>query len=102
MDLSIFLLAALSYVAGGIPTGYLIAKQLKGIDIREHGSRNPGAANVYRTVGKCAGVATLAVDALKGFLPVTLAQHYYPGHYRFIVFCGALAILGHVWTIFLR
>jgi acyl phosphate:glycerol-3-phosphate acyltransferase len=102
MDLSRFLLAAFSYVAGGIPTGYLIAKQLRGIDIREHGSGNPGAANVYRTVGKGAGIVTLAVDALKGFLPVTLAKYYYPGHYKLLVLCGALAILGHVWTIFLR
>ena len=102
MDSSIVLLATISYVAGGIPTGYLIARQLRGIDIRQFGSGNPGAANVYRIVGKGAGVATLAVDALKGFLPVTLAQHYYPHDYRLLAACGALAILGHVWTIFLR
>ena len=62
MDSSIVLLATISYVAGGIPTGYLIARQLRGIDIRQFGSGNPGAANVYRIVGKGAGVATLAVE----------------------------------------
>ncbi|MBI4348031.1 MAG: glycerol-3-phosphate 1-O-acyltransferase PlsY [Elusimicrobia bacterium] len=94
-------LGALSYLAGGIPTGYLLARRLKGIDIREHGSGNPGAANVYRVVGKGAGAATLFVDALKGFFPVMLARHYYPTDYTIQILCGALAIVGHVWTIFL-
>ncbi|MBI4425110.1 MAG: glycerol-3-phosphate 1-O-acyltransferase PlsY, partial [Elusimicrobia bacterium] len=75
---------------------------LKGIDIREHGSGNPGAANVYRVVGKGAGAATLFVDALKGFFPVLLARHQYPEDYTIQIVAGALAIIGHVWTIFLR
>lgn len=101
MDLWAALLALSSYLAGGIPTGYLIAKRLKGIDIREHGSGNPGAANVYRVVGKGAGIATLLVDALKGFLPVLAARSWYPDRHGVLVLCGSLAILGHVWTIFL-
>ena len=52
MDIfKIALLFIASYVLGGIPTGYLIGR-LKGIDIRKHGSGNPGTANVYRTLGK--------------------------------------------------
>jgi len=102
MDASALPIAAISYLAGGIPTGYLVAKQVKGIDIREHGSGNPGTANVYRTVGKGAGIVTFMVDALKGFLPVVLASHYFPGDDGVMVLCGALAIVGHVWTIFLR
>src|SRR5208282_4716853 len=70
--------------------------------IRQYGSGNPGAANVYRTIGKGPGIATLAIDGLKGFLPVLLAKHFYPENYQVQVLCGALAILGHVWTIFLR
>lgn len=101
MDFLVIGLGVLSYLAGGIPTGFLLAKRLKGIDIREHGSGNPGAANVYRVVGKAAGAATLFVDALKGFFPVLLARHYYPSDYRVQIACGALAIIGHVWTIFL-
>ena len=101
MDFFMLGLGALSYLAGGIPTGFLLAKRLKGIDIREHGSGNPGAANVYRVVGRGAGAATLFVDALKGFLPVLLARHWYPGDYRMQIGCGALAIIGHVWTVFL-
>lgn len=101
MDPFVLALAALSYLAGGIPTGYLVARRLKGIDIREHGSGNPGAANVYRVVGRGAGAATLGVDALKGYLPVLLAHHRYPRALWVPVLCGSLAILGHVWTVFL-
>ncbi len=97
-----FALFILSYLAGGIPTGYLLARWLKGIDIREHGSGNPGAANVYRIVGRTAGGLTLFVDALKGFFPVLLARQCFPQDYNIQIACGALAILGHVWTIFLN
>ena len=102
MDWALLQISALSYLAGGIPSGYLIARQLKGIDIREHGSGNPGAANVYRVVGTGAGIATLVVDALKGFVPVLLADRLYPDRLWVPILCGSLAILGHVWTIFLR
>lgn len=95
-------LVLLSYVAGGIPSGFVISKWLKGIDIREHGSGNPGAANVYRVVGKGAGGATLVLDALKGYFPVVLAGHYYPDQLGLHILCGSAAIVGHVWTIFLR
>jgi glycerol-3-phosphate acyltransferase PlsY len=92
----------LSYLAGGIPTGYLVARRLKSIDIRDHGSGNPGTANVYRVAGPLAGALTLIVDALKGYLPVMLAQRYFPDRQAFIILCGAAAIIGHDWTIFLR
>ena len=49
--ITITLLVLFSYLLGSIPTGYLIAKHVMKIDIREHGSGNPGAANVYRIVG---------------------------------------------------
>lgn len=93
-------LIVLSYLAGGIPAGYLIVRRLKGFDIRERGSGNPGTANVYRMAGPLAGAMTLAVDALKGYLPVMLALRHYPGS-LVPVFCGAAAVIGHDWTIFL-
>ena len=101
MKSAVFALAATCYVSGGVPSGYLIAKRYKGIDIREHGSGNPGAANVYRVVGSAAGFATLAIDALKGFVPVLSARLVFPKDYPILVLCGALAIIGHIWTIFL-
>jgi glycerol-3-phosphate acyltransferase PlsY len=94
-------LVVLSYLAGGIPTGYLAARRFKGIDIREHGSGNPGTANVYRVAGVRAGAVTLFVDALKGFLPVLVAQRLYPEQPWFVLLCGAAAIVGHDWTVFL-
>lgn len=101
MDIKVILLMLASYLLGGIPSGYLIARILKGIDIRKYGSGNPGTANVYRVVGKWAGWATLAVDAPKGFIPVIAAGHFYPENYAVIISCGVLAIIGHVWTVFL-
>lgn len=101
MDFHIAGLVLLSYLAGGIPTGYMTVRRLKGIDIREFGSGNPGTANVYRVAGPLAGAITLLVDALKGYLPVLLAQKIYPGRTGVMVLCGAAAIIGHDWTIFL-
>ena len=94
-------LVALSYLAGGIPTGYLVVRRLMGIDIRERGSGNPGTANVYRVAGAPAGAVTLLVDALKGFVPVLIAHRLYPDQPWFVVLCGAAAIIGHDWTVFL-
>lgn len=100
--IKVLLLALFSYLLGAVPTGYLIARRVMGIDIREHGSGNPGAANVYRTVGKWAGICTFLVDGLKGFIPTALALHFFPDVYWPAVLCGTIAILGHLWTIYLK
>lgn len=102
MNTTIILLILFSYLIGSIPTGYLIAKYTMHIDIREHGSGNPGAANVYRIVGKWAGVSTFLIDAVKGFVPVLLARHFCPDIYAIAIVCGVVAILGHMWTIYLK
>ena len=102
MMIKVLLLALFSYLIGAVPTGYLIARKAMGIDIREHGSGNPGAANVYRTVGKWAGITTFLIDGLKGFIPVSLALHVFPGDYWQAILCGTIAILGHMWTIYLK
>ncbi|MBD0335283.1 MAG: glycerol-3-phosphate 1-O-acyltransferase PlsY [Cyanobacteria bacterium Co-bin13] len=67
-----------AYLLGSIPTGYLIAKWAKGIDIREYGSGGTGATNVLRTVGKPAAAAVLLVDLVKGALAVLLVKLLYP------------------------
>lgn len=100
--IKVLLLALFSYLLGAVPTGYLIARRVMGIDIREHGSGNPGAANVYRTVGKWAGITTFLIDGLKGFIPVSLVLHVFPGEYWQAILCGTIAILGHMWTIYLK
>lgn len=102
MTITALLLILFSYFLGSVPTGYLVAKRVMGIDIREHGSGNPGAANVYRIVGKWAGVTTFIIDGFKGFIPVCLALHFCPQNYWVAIACGVIAILGHMWTIYLK
>ncbi|MBI4055019.1 MAG: glycerol-3-phosphate 1-O-acyltransferase PlsY [Elusimicrobia bacterium] len=96
------LLLVFAYLMGGIPSGYLLARSLSGIDIREHGSGNPGAANVYRVVGRWAGWSTLLFDAVKGYLPVALSLLRNPSSPPLALGCGLLAIVGHIWTPFLK
>lgn len=100
MSLEQILLAVFSYVLGAVPSGYWICKHFYKIDIRQHGSGNPGAANVYRTCGKVPGFATATLDSLKGYLPTLIALHRNHS-IEFALAVGALAVLGHVWTIFL-
>jgi glycerol-3-phosphate acyltransferase PlsY len=91
-----------SYLLGAIPSGYLITKKMKGFDIRDYGSGNPGAANVYRIVGQKAGVATFICDASKGAAAVLLSKIVMPEHNYIIMLCGFTAICAHMWTIFLK
>ncbi|WP_267555646.1 glycerol-3-phosphate 1-O-acyltransferase PlsY [Rhizobium rhizogenes] len=69
---------AIAYLLGSIPTGYLAGKLLKGIDIREHGSRSTGATNVLRTLGKWPALVVLLVDVLKGATAIIFARWFYP------------------------
>jgi len=91
----------LSYFFGAIPFGYLIAKK-KGIDIRRYGSGNTGATNVYRVVGKKEGIITLALDILKGFIPVLAVKLLLPREAGTAALCGVSAIMGHNWSPFLN
>lgn len=94
-------LILMSYLVGGIPTGYLVVRHFQGFDIRDHGSGNPGTANVYRVAGTRAGLITLVGDALKGYLPVLIALKLYPGQLWVPILCGTAAVIGHNWTVFL-
>lgn len=68
---------AIAYLLGATPTGYWAGKLIKGIDIREHGSRSTGATNVLRTVGKWPALAVLLVDVLKGVAALAVARLLY-------------------------
>jgi len=93
----------LSYLLGSIPSAYIAGKLTKGIDLREHGSGNLGATNVYRVLGAKVAAVVFLADLLKGAVPVllfpgwTVASHV--DHWRFAY--GLAAILGHVRPIFL-
>jgi len=99
-----YLLTALAaYFVGSIPTGYLIARA-RGVDIRAAGSGNIGATNVFRILGKTAGVAVLVIDALKGFLPAKFFLFGAPPHTHELhaMTAGFFAIIGHNYTCWLR
>jgi glycerol-3-phosphate acyltransferase PlsY len=72
---------AIAYLFGSIPTGYLAGRLLKGIDIREHGSKSTGATNVLRTLGKWPALAVLLMDVLKGAGAILFAGWFYPWLY---------------------
>ena len=94
------LLIGAAYFLGAVPFGLLIGRLFYGVDIREHGSKNVGATNVWRTLGKGPGAATLALDGIKGFLPVWAALRF-PDETWLALSCGAAAIAGHNWSVFL-
>ncbi len=101
-----------AYLLGAIPTGYLAGKWLKGIDIRDYGSRSTGATNVLRTLGKKAGITVLLFDALKGVAAILFFKLLYthpewmafPANYDQYWLTMAVAIaavLGHSKSIFI-
>lgn len=92
-----------AYLIGSIPTAYLVAKRVRGIDIREYGSGNVGATNVFRTAGKGWGSLVLVIDILKGWTATALlapTSNAFPEisiPLKQFLF-GAAAIAGHTWT----
>ena len=96
-----FLACVIAYVLGAIPSGLWLCRAFWHIDIRNYGSRNIGATNVYRTLGKGPGALVLLLDFLKGSLGVYIAM-LLVGTPLAMVFGGMFAILGHSASVFLR
>ena len=92
----------LSYLIGSIPFGYILVKTAKGIDIREHGSKNIGATNVWRVAGRPFGIGAFVFDMLKGFVPVLVVYNIMHGKNSLAIICGIAAILGHIFPLYLR
>ena len=99
--MSVFLTAALSYLLGSIPFGYLLVRWFRGEDVRDSGSGNIGATNVSRT-SPLLGVATLLLDGLKGAAAVFLARSVFHGDEKLVGLAALCAILGHVFPVWLR
>lgn len=96
----IALLIILAYVIGSIPSGLVVGKLAKGIDIREHGSGNLGATNAFRTLGVKAGSVVVAADILKGTLAAALPYLLHvPIH---PLLAGVAAVIGHVFPVFAK
>lgn len=108
------LIVVVSYLLGSIPFGYLLVRIFRGEDVRQTGSGNIGATNVARTGSKGLAVATLLLDALKGYVAVAHVFHFashHPGHvpdygphsvYILAALAGFCAILGHMFPVWLR
>lgn len=94
-------LIAGAYLIGSISPSVFLGRLVKGIDVREHGSGNAGATNAFRVLGTRLGVAVMAADILKGFLPV-LAARSLTDHPSVTVLVAMAAIAGHNWSVFLR
>ena len=92
--------AAISYILGSIPNGLILGKAIWGVDLRQHGSKNIGATNAWRTIGKAGGISIFALDFLKGAISAYLGLQL-GGSELAGVLCGILAIAGHSWSVFL-
>lgn len=103
----------MAYLIGSIPSAIWVGRRFYGIDVREHGSGNAGATNVFRVLGKGPGTVVLLMDIIKGFLSVMLA--YQMGYYFaeqgtqssqmtgfFPVAFGVLSVVGHMLPIFAK
>jgi acyl phosphate:glycerol-3-phosphate acyltransferase len=101
----LILLLILSYLLGSIPTSIIAGKAFRGIDIREHGSGNPGATNTFRVLGWKIGITVGLIDIFKGFAAVAILPSIVPadslvtGEIRQML-AGFAAVAGHVWTVF--
>ena len=97
-----------AYLVGAIPFGYLIGR-MRGVDVRTVGSKNIGATNVYRTVGKKWGFLAFFCDFAKGFAPTMICSVFATRHAgggalmaNLPVCVGLACVVGHTLTIFMR
>jgi glycerol-3-phosphate acyltransferase PlsY len=96
-----FLYLIFAYLCGSIPFAYIVAKTIRKVDIRNVGSGNPGTTNIFRSIGKSAGIVVFALDTLKGFIPVFFAISI-DTSFSYSVAVATSAIVGHMFTGFLN
>ncbi|HRO75503.1 MAG TPA: glycerol-3-phosphate 1-O-acyltransferase PlsY [Crocinitomicaceae bacterium] len=102
----------LAYLLGSIPTAVWIGKRFYDLDVREHGSKNAGATNTFRVLGKKAGIIVLSIDILKGFLAVGILYWTSNSLWEitnseeesvqayFLIMAAVAAVFGHMFPIF--
>ena len=101
-DFGLAVMLILAYLIGATPTSYIAGKLGKGIDLREHGSNNLGATNVYRVLGWKYAIPVGVVDMVKGAVPVAILGPWSNGPEWFTVALGLAAVLGHMFSPFVR
>lgn len=99
------LLVALAYLSGSVPYGYVLARLVAGVDVRQVGSGNIGATNAARAGGKALGVVVLVLDVLKAVVPLLAARWLLAGSPRadpWVTAVAVAAFAGHVFPVWLR
>ncbi len=105
----LIIIAVIAYLIGSIPTAVWIGKMKYGLDVREHGSKNAGATNTFRVLGKKAGIIVLLIDVAKGALavlvPTILAHFFSLGKVadqliQLQIIASILAVTGHVFPLY--
>jgi len=98
---SLLITAAVSYLLGTIPFGYLLVRVFRGQDVRQIGSGNIGATNVSRA-SPLLGVLTLVLDGMKGLTAVVLTRTVFPGQSFLLGAAAVMAIIGHMFPLWLK
>ncbi|TVP96257.1 MAG: glycerol-3-phosphate 1-O-acyltransferase [Acholeplasmatales bacterium] len=99
----IIMLLVLAYLVGSIPFSVIIGKVFKNIDIREHGSGNPGTTNAYRVLGKNLGTLVFILDVFKGgFMILMIRLGLLPDTGVPLLLFGFVSAVGHIFPVFLR
>ncbi|WP_191987383.1 glycerol-3-phosphate 1-O-acyltransferase PlsY [Companilactobacillus jidongensis] len=99
--MKLLICAILAYLVGSFPTAYIVGKIFFHKNIFNYGSGNVGTTNAYRVFGPYAGTGVLIVDILKGTLGALMPVFFGLDHYL-ILFIGIFAVIGHVFSIFLK
>lgn len=96
--LNTWIVILLAYVIGSIPSGYWIGKIFYGVNLKKEGSKNIGATNAYRVLGKKAGIIVFLCDVIKGVVAASLGSF----SSDVAVYCALAALIGNNWSIFLK
>ncbi len=103
-----FLFFLVAYLIGSIPSGLIIGKKFRNIDIRNHGSKNIGTTNAFRILGAKLGIIVFIMDVLKGGIPILIGRIMFHNElidnnfYYFIMLYGVAAAIGHMFPIFAK
>lgn len=100
--MNLFLALLTAYIVGAIPAAYLMGRWGRGIDLREHGSKNLGATNVYRVLGWRYAIPVAVFDISKGAAAVLVVGPWAGGGEWTALIIGTMAIIGHVFSIFVK